>query len=277
MNTINCNGTLINLSQPKVMGILNITPDSFYDGGKTIHVNTILQQAETMLTEGATFLDIGGYSSRPNAKNITEAEEASRVLPAIQSILKEFPEALISIDTFRSSVARQAVEAGACIVNDISGGTLDKQMHNTVASLKVPYILMHMKGTPQTMVQQATYQNVTLEVIHYFSEQLAKARAAGIHDLIIDPGFGFAKTATQSFELLRHFSLLQQLDVPILAGVSRKSMIYKTLETTPQLALNGSTVLHTVALQQGASILRVHDVKEAMECIKLVEKIHPYS
>ncbi|UAB82495.1 dihydropteroate synthase [Marixanthomonas sp. SCSIO 43207] len=259
------------------MGILNITPDSFYDGGKTIHVNTILQQAETMLTEGATFLDIGGYSSRPNAENITEAEEASRVLPAIQSILKEFPEVLISIDTFRSSVARQAVEAGACIVNDISGGSLDKQMHDTVASLKVPYILMHMKGTPQTMVQQATYQNVTLEVIHYFSEQLAKARTAGIHDLIIDPGFGFAKTATQSFELLRHFSLLQQLDVPILAGVSRKSMIYKTLETTPQLALNGTTVLHTVALQQGASILRVHDVKEAMECIKLVEKIHPYS
>jgi len=258
------------------MGIINVTPDSFYDGGKTTQHDSILQQAEKMLTEGATFLDIGGYSSRPNATDISEAEEIARVVPAIESILKEFPKAFISIDTFRSRVAKKAVEAGACMVNDISGGTIDTTMFTIVAEMHVPYILMHMRGTPQNMTQQTAYNNVTLEVIQFFSEQLAIARKAGVTDVIIDPGFGFAKTKEQSFELLQKMELLQQLDTPILAGVSRKSMISKTLAISAKEALNGTTVLNTLALQKGTSILRVHDVKEAMECIKLTQMLTPY-
>lgn len=276
MKTINCNGLLIDLSKPKVMGIINVTPDSFYDGGKTTKQNSILHQAEKMLSEGATFLDVGGYSSRPNATDISTEEEISRVVPAIESILKQFPEVLISVDTFRSNVANETVKAGACMVNDISGGTLDPAMFSTVAKLKAPYILMHMRGTPQTMVQQTNYDDVIKEVIYFFSERVAQARQTGINDIIIDPGFGFAKTKEQSFELLQKSALLKQLDLPILTGVSRKSMIYKTLDISAKEALNGTTVLNTLALQKGTSILRVHDVKEAVECIKLTEMLNPY-
>lgn len=269
MQTINCKGALISLDIPRVMGIINVTPDSFYDGGKTTTQQLILQQASQMLEEGATFLDIGGYSSRPGATDISETEEIERVIPAIENIIKEFPEVLISIDTFRSKVAKAAIDAGACIANDISGGQLDPNMMDVVANLQVPYILMHMRGTPQNMKQKTDYTNITKEVLFYFSKQLASARKAGINDVIVDPGFGFAKTTAQSFELLSHFELLQTIDTPILAGVSRKSMIYKSLNITPNEALNGTTVLNTIALQKGASILRVHDVKAAVEAVKL--------
>jgi dihydropteroate synthase len=273
LQTINCKGTLIDLSTPRVMGIINVTPDSFYDGGKTTTETAIMSQAEKMLTDGATFLDIGGYSSRPNAVNISEEEEIARVIPAITEILKIFPTALLSIDTFRSHVARRAVEAGACMINDISGGSLDAAMFQTVASLKVPYIVMHMKGTPQNMTTKAEYQNITNEVILYFTQKLAEARSLGINDIIIDPGFGFAKTANHSFELLNNLELLKSLHAPILAGVSRKSMIYKTLGIEPTEALNGTSVLHGIALDKGANIIRVHDVKEAVACVKLVTKL----
>lgn len=269
MQTLNCRGTLIDLSIPKVMGIINVTPDSFYDGGKTFSEKEILKQAEKMLSEGATFLDVGGYSTRPGAEDISDTEEIRRVLEAIENILKRFPEALISIDTFRSEVAKKAVEAGAAIVNDVSGGTLDAEMYNTVAKLKVPYILMHMRGTPKTMAKLTDYKNVTIEVLKDLAEKIALARASGINDIIADPGFGFAKTREQSFQLLNNLELFQNLNVPILAGISRKSMIYKTLETSAENALNGTTSLNTIALLKGASILRVHDVKEAVECVKL--------
>ncbi len=273
MQTLNCHGNLIDLSVPKIMGIINVTPDSFYDGGKTFSENEILEQAEKMLSEGASFLDIGGYSTRPNADEISEKEEIRRVVEAIEIILKKFPEALISVDTFRSEVAQKAVEAGAAIVNDVSGGTLDTEMYSTVARLKVPYIVMHMRGTPQTMAKLNDYKNVSIEVLKDLSEKIARARAVGINDIIADPGFGFAKTRKQSFEVLSNLEFFQNLGVPILVGVSRKSMIYKTLETSAQNALNGTTSLNTIALLKGASILRVHDVKEAVECVKLWEKI----
>src|SRR5690606_23801005 len=244
-------------------------PDSFYDGGKTFSEKEILIQAEKMLLEGATFLDIGGYSTRPRADEISETEEIRRVVNATDKILKNFPEALISVDTFRSEVAKKAIEAGTAIVNDVSGGTLDAEMHKTVAKLKVPYILMHMRGTPQTMAKLTDYKNVTIEVLKDLSEKIALARAEGINDIIADPGFGFAKKREQSFQLLNNLELFQNLDLPILVGVSRKSMIYKTLETSAENALNGTTSLNTIALLKGASILRVHDVKEAVECVKL--------
>lgn len=269
MQTINCRGNLIDLSVPKVMGIINVTPDSFYDGGKTFAGKEILKQAEKMLSEGATFLDVGGHSTRPGADVISEAEETERVVSAVKEIVKHFPEALISVDTFRSQVAKKAVANGAALVNDVSGGMLDTDMPKTVAKMKVPYILMHMRGTPQTMAQLTDYENVTLEVIKYLSEKIARARAAGIDDLIADPGFGFAKRREQSFQLLNDLELLKHLGVPILTGLSRKSMISKTLESTPENALNGTTSLNTVALLKGASILRVHDVREAVECVKL--------
>ena len=274
MQTLNCRGKLIDLSSPKVMGIINITPDSFYDGGKTFSEKEILKQAEKMLSEGTTFLDIGGYSTRPGADEISEAEEIKRVVEAIESILKKFPEALISVDTFRSEVGKKAVEAGAAIVNDVSGGTLDVEMYKTVAKLKVPYILMHMRGTPKTMTKLTDYKNVTVEVLKDLSEKIALARAEGINDIIADPGFGFAKTREQSFQLLNNLELFQNLGAPILAGVSRKSMIYKTLETSAENALNGTTSLNTIALLKGASILRVHDVKEAVECVKLFQNLN---
>lgn len=271
--TINCRGTLINLTLPKVMGILNITPNSFYDGGKYTNEKQCLAQVEKMLFEGATFIDIGAYSSKPSAEFVSETEEIARLVPAVQLILKHFPEALISVDTFRANVAKAALEAGASIVNDIAAGGLDEQMMQTVAEFQVPYIMMHMRGNPQTMQSLAQYDNVTKEVLFYFSEKIAQARSFGINDLIIDPGFGFAKTIGQNFELLSHLELFERLQLPILVGVSRKSMIYKTLGTTAELALNGTTVLNTIALQKGSNILRVHDVKEAIECVKLHQNL----
>jgi len=222
-----------------------------------------------MLNEGATFIDVGAYSSRPNADHVSEAEELRRILPIVKLILKAFPETLLSIDTFRSEVAKQCIASGACIINDISAGKLDKNMLKTIADLQVPYIMMHMRGTPQTMQQQTHYDNLVKDILFYFSERIAAAKALGIIDVIVDPGFGFAKTLEQNFELLNKLELFKMIEKPLLAGVSRKSMIYKTLETTADNALNGTSVLNTVALQKGASILRVHDVKEAMETIKL--------
>ena len=271
--TINCKGELINISSPKVMGILNITPDSFYDGGKYRNEHDILVHVEHMLNEGATFIDVGAYSSKPNASIVSEEEELSRILPIIELILKKFPQVLLSVDTFRANVAKQCIDAGAALINDISAGKLDHAMLETIADLRVPYIMMHMRGTPQTMQTLTEYDNLIKDILFYFSERISKARSLGIIDLIVDPGFGFAKTKQQNFELLNNLELFKILELPILAGLSRKSMIYKTLDTSPEEALNGSTVLHTVALQKGANILRVHDVKEAVECIKLVESI----
>ncbi|WNM18772.1 dihydropteroate synthase [Flavobacterium capsici] len=271
--TINCLGNLIDLSSPKVMGILNVTPNSFYDGGKFSNEKDILNQVEKMLLDGATFIDIGAYSSKPNAAFVSEEEEINRLLPVLNAVLKSFPETLISIDTFRSNVAKIAVENGACIINDISAGSLDDNMFLIVADLQVPYIMMHMKGNPQTMQSLTQYENITKEMLFYFSEKVAKARSFGINDLIIDPGFGFAKTMEQNFEVLNNLELFQMLELPVLIGVSRKSMIYKVLETSAEFALNGTTVLNTIALQKDAAILRVHDVKEAIECIKLVNQL----
>ena len=273
MQTLNCRGQLIDLSKPKVMGIINITPDSFYDGGKTFSEKEILKQAEKLLSEGATFLDVGGYSTRPGAEEVSEKDEIERAAGAIETILKSFPQALISVDTFRSEVAKKAVEAGAAIVNDVSGGTLDAEMYKVVAKLKVPYILMHMRGNPKTMAKLTKYKNVTIDVLKDLAEKIALAKSEGINDIIADPGFGFAKTRQQSFQLLNNLELFQNLDVPILAGISRKSMIYKTLDTSAENALNGTTSLNTIALLKGASILRVHDVKEAVECVKLFENL----
>tara|TARA_R110002111_G_scaffold17858_1_gene44394 strand:- start:6521 stop:7348 length:828 start_codon:yes stop_codon:yes gene_type:complete len=270
---INCKGKLIDLSTPKVMGILNVTPDSFFDGGKYKDEADILNKVEVMLKQNATFIDIGGYSSRPNADDVSEAEELNRVIPIVKLILKHFPDTLISIDTFRSDVAKQSIENGAALVNDISAGKLDTKMLSTVGNLGVPYIMMHMKGNPKTMQQQTQYNDITKNVIAYFAERIAAARKEKINDIIIDPGFGFAKTIAQNFELLNSLKLLQHTDQPILAGVSRKSMIYKTLNSTAKEALNGTTALHMVALENGASILRVHDVKEAMECVTLYNQL----
>ncbi|MEJ2113364.1 MAG: dihydropteroate synthase [Flavobacteriaceae bacterium] len=272
--TINCKGKLIDLSTPHVMGILNITPDSFYDGGKFNTEKNILTQVEKMLDEGATFIDVGAYSSRPSATHISEDEELKRILPMISLILKEFPEALLSIDTFRSQVAKFSIENGAALINDISAGNMDKNMFKIVAELKVPYIMMHMKGTPLTMQNYADYDNLVKDILFYFSEKIAEARKLGIIDLIADPGFGFAKTIDHNYKLLNKLEHFKMLELPILVGLSRKSMIYKTLSKTSNEALNGTTVLNTIALQKGAKILRVHDVKEAMECIKLVNQLH---
>lgn len=266
---INCLGNLIDLAKPKVMGILNVTPNSFYDGGKYLHEKEILNRVETMLNEGADFIDIGAYSSKPNAEYITENEEMGRLIPVVKALLKAFPSTIISVDTFRSEVAKTAVENGAAMVNDISAGSLDEKMMETVAKLQVPYIMMHMKGTPQTMMELVHYEDIVKEILFYFSEKVAQARQLGINDLIVDPGFGFAKTTEQNYEVLQKLQLFQVLELPILAGVSRKSMIYKPLESSPEKALNGTTALNMVALTKGASILRVHDVKEAVECVKL--------
>ena len=271
--TINCKGKLIDLSSPKVMGILNVTPDSFFDGGKYKDETSILNQVENMITDGATFIDIGGYSSRPGAENVSEEEELNRVLPVIELVLKHFPETLISIDTFRSKVAKKSIEAGAALINDISGGKLDYNMLSTIGNLSVPYIIMHIRGNPKTMQQQTDYNDLIKEVISYFAERISAANAEKINDIIIDPGFGFAKTLEQNYELLNRLELLNILDKPMLAGISRKSMIYKTLDTNSENALNGTTALHMVALQKDAKILRVHDVKEAIECVTLFNQL----
>lgn len=271
--TINCLGQLIDLSTPKVMGILNVTPNSFYDGGQYITEKSVLNQVEKMLQEGATFIDVGAYSSKPNAELITVEDEIERLLSVVKSILKQFPETLLSIDTFRSDVAKISLDHGAAIINDIAAGNLDEKMMETVAQYQVPYIMMHMKGTPQTMNSLAQYDNIVKEMLFYFSEKVSQARSFGINDLIVDPGFGFAKTIDQNYEVLQKLELFQMLDLPVLAGISRKSMIYKTLETSPAEALNGTTVLNTIALTKGAKILRVHDVKDAVETVKLFNRL----
>ncbi|MDB4178389.1 dihydropteroate synthase [Flavobacteriaceae bacterium] len=267
--TLNCNGQLIDLNTPKVMGILNVTPDSFYDGGRFKDEKSVLNQVEKLLKEGATFIDIGAYSSRPSADFVSEEEELKRLIPIVNAVVNNFPESLISIDSFRSGVIKTAIESGAAIVNDISGGQQDPLMFETVGALGVPYIMMHMRGTPQTMQKMTDYSNVVKEVYTYFSKRIELAKIQQIKDIILDLGFGFSKTLEQNFELLGMLDYYKNLNLPILAGVSRKSMIYKTLNTTADQALNGSTALHMVALQKGAKLLRVHDVKEAMECIKL--------
>ena len=272
--TIRCKGKLIDLSTPKVMGILNSTPDSFFDGGQYTNEKNLLLQAEKMLREGATFIDIGGYSSRPGADHISQDEELKRVLPAITLILRHFPETLISIDTFRSHVAVQCIAAGAALINDISAGSMDNNMMAAIAAHQVPYIMMHLKGTPQNMQQHAHYKNSVKDILFYFSEKAALARALGINDLLIDPGFGFAKTLQHNYEILRHLECFKTMELPLMVGISRKSMIYKALNINAKEALNGTTSLHTVALIKGANILRVHDVKEAMECIALTNRLH---
>ena len=266
---INCKGNLIDLSTPKVMGILNVTPNSFFDGAKYETETQILNRVDQMLTEGADFIDVGAYSSKPKAEEVSEKDELKRLIPVIQLLIRKYPDLLISVDTFRSEVARQAIENGACIINDISAGSLDEKMMATIAEFQVPYIMMHMRGTAQTMMQLTHYEDIVKELLFYFSEKVSQARALGINDLIIDPGFGFAKTLEQNFEVMQKLELFGILELPILAGVSRKSMIYKPLGSSPEKALNGTTALNMIALTKGASILRVHDVKEAVECVKL--------
>ena len=271
--TINCKGTLIDLKKPKVMGVLNITPDSFYDGGKYKDEVSILKQVEKLLDAGAIFVDVGAYSSKPGATNISEEEELKRILPVVNLMITNFPDIFLSIDTFRSIVARRCLENGAAMINDISAGNMDDKMMQTISEFKVPYVMMHMKGNPQNMSQQTNYSNLLEEILYYFSEKVTVAKSYGINDIILDPGFGFAKNTFQNFSLLQHLNLFKTFELPILVGLSRKSMIYKTLGTNPDQALNGTTALNTYALTKGANILRVHDVKEAVECIELLEAL----
>jgi dihydropteroate synthase len=274
--TLNLRGRLIDLGVPRIMGILNITPDSFYEGSRFTTETAILKNTEKMLLDGATFIDVGGYSTRPGAADISVEEEANRVVRAIRTILGSFPEALVSIDTFRSEVASAAVLEGAALINDVSGGSLDPAMFETVARLKVPYILMHMRGTPQTMTQHSQYENLVKEITDYFHQKIFQLHQLEVRDIIVDPGFGFAKTPTQNFELLHHLDHFRILGKPILAGLSRKSMIWRTLSLNPEEALNGTTALNTVALLKGAGILRVHDVKEAQQVVQLLQHL-PHS
>ncbi|RRN76538.1 dihydropteroate synthase [Pseudoxanthomonas sp. SGD-10] len=269
--TLNTKGKLIDLSIPQVMGIINVTPDSFFAHSRTVGKADILERVEKMIGDGATFIDIGAYSSRPGAAEVTEEEEISRLIPAVHLIAEAFPDIIISVDTFRAEVARQAVAAGAHIINDISGGELDKSMFETVAELQVPYILMHMRGTPETMSKLTDYDDLLADIIFYFSEKVSQLKDLGVKDIILDPGFGFAKTLEQNYSLLKQMKALEILGFPILAGLSRKTMIWKALEIGPDDALNGTTVLNTIALQNGASILRVHDVREAKQCVQLTQ------
>lgn len=271
--TINCKGNLIDLIPPKVMGILNVTPDSFFDGGKYKNTTSLLHQVQKMITDGAAFIDVGGYSSRPGAAFVSEEEELRRIIPILHLLIKEFPEILISIDTFRSKVAEEAIFSGAALINDIAAGNLDTKMIETVAKHQVPYIMMHMKGTPSTMQQHTDYTDLVTDILYYFSEKIANAHAKGIHDIIIDPGFGFSKTSTQNYELMQKLDCFKIIHAPLLVGISRKSMIYRLLQIDAENALNGTTVLHTIALLKGAHILRVHDVKEALECIQVTQQL----
>lgn len=267
---INVKGNLIDLSKPKIMGILNITPDSFYEGSRFTDLSKVLIEAEKMLLAGATFLDIGGHSTRPGATPVSEEEELRRVLPVVEGIIHNFPEALISIDTFRTTVASECVKAGAVMVNDVSGGDFDDKMFETVVSLNVPYVLMHSRGTPETMTQLTDYQDLVTDVVDELEKKIYRLRQLGQKDIIIDLGFGFAKTADQNYVLLNHLEDFRLLDCPMLIGVSRKSMIWRKLNISPNDSLNGTTVLNTVALMRGANILRVHDVKEAIEAVILL-------
>jgi dihydropteroate synthase len=271
---INTGGTLLDLEIPRVMGILNITPDSFYGGSRYNSEREIVAAASGMLDEGADILDVGGYSSRPGASHISEEEEGRRVINAIKLLIKQFPAAIISVDTFRSQIAREAVlGAGAKIINDISGGDSDSNMFRTVEELNVPYIMMHMKGDPSTMQKNPVYDDIVADILKYFAEKIFILRSAGVKDIIIDPGFGFGKTTGHNFELLSRLSDLQVTGLPLMVGISRKSMIWKTLEITANEALNGTTALHAIALMKGADILRVHDVKEAVQAVRLVSKL----
>ncbi|RZK82608.1 MAG: dihydropteroate synthase [Pedobacter sp.] len=272
-STVNVKGKLVDLGFPSVMGILNITPDSFHKDSRIKTIDDALFRTEAFLKEGAKFIDIGGYSSRPGAIDISEDEELSRLVPVIEGISAKLPEAILSIDTFRARVARESIQSGAHIINDISAGNLDEAMFQTIAELNVPYIMMHMKGNPQNMQSMATYENISMDIVKYFRAKVAALNKLGVKDIIIDPGFGFAKTIDHNYELLQHLNDLHIFGLPILAGLSRKGMIYKHLNTTPQEALNGTSVLNTIALLKGANILRVHDVKEAKECIELVQKM----
>lgn len=272
--TINCKGKLIDLKIPKVMGILNVTPNSFYDGGLHHSLDKIEQQTEKMLNEGADIIDVGAYSTQPNASFVSQEEELGRIIPVVRHLVKKFPDIILSVDTFRAEVAKQTIELGAAIINDVSAGFLDDQMMAVVGAMNVPYIMMHMKGTPQNMQQFTDYEDVMHDMILYFSERMATARKHGIIDVIIDPGFGFSKTFDQNYEVLNKLHLLQNLDVPVLSALSRKSMIYKFFENSPQEALNGTSVLNTISLMKGANLLRVHDVKEAVECVKLYMKTY---
>lgn len=266
---INVKGKLLTFEQPRVMGILNVTPDSFYDGGEYDEVSKALQRAETLLEEGADILDLGAQSTRPGAPLCTEEEEKQRLLPVVEAITKRFPQAILSIDTFRSGVASTAIQAGAHIINDVSGGTLDEQMFPTVATLQVPYVLMHMRGTPQTMQQHTDYSDIVTDVAVELGHKIARLRQLDVKDIILDPGFGFAKTLEQNYELLKRVNELHYLNLPILGGVSRKSMIYKKLGTTPSEALSGTIALNTLLLERGTQLLRVHDVKEAKQLVDL--------
>ena len=267
--TLNAGGNLIDLGRPKVMGIINLTPDSFYAGSRKQGIDSALQQARNMLNDGADFLDLGAYSSRPGADDISIQEETDRLLPVVEAIVEEFPEVVLSIDTFRSQVAETAIKEGAHIINDISGGQLDEDMFETVARLQVPYILMHMKGNPKTMNQLAVYENVFAAVYDYFAERCHQLKQLGVHDVILDPGFGFAKKPEHGYALMNRLQDFAMLGLPVLAGVSRKKMIYGSLGITADEALNGTTALNAIALTKGADILRVHDVKEAVQAVKI--------
>ena len=269
--TLNCRGTLVDLTTPKVMAIVNATPDSFFEQSRVKSIDQFKKKIDQMITEGADIIDIGAYSSRPNAEHISEEQELNRLLPLIDFIRTYFPDVLVSVDTYRAEVAKEVLERGVHMINDISGGQLDEQLLRVVSRYRVPYILMHMRGTPQTMMKNTTYDHLSSDLIHYFNTNISKAKQAGIIDIIIDPGFGFSKTLEQNYQLLNQVEQLNALDTPMLIGVSRKSMIYKALDITPNEALNGTTALHMIALSKGAQLLRVHDVKPAVECIKLYQ------
>ena len=271
---INVNGRLIDFDTPKVMGVLNVTPDSFYKGSRFSDEKSLISAAGKMIDEGADFLDVGGYSSRPGAGNITMEEERKRVIDAVKLIAKNFPQVTISVDTFRAEIAREAIcDCGAHIINDISGGEADKGMFNLVKELNVPYIMMHMRGSPENMQHKPEYDDVVADILKWFAERIVRLQSEGVKDIIIDPGFGFGKNGDHNFEMLNRLNDFSITGLPLMVGISRKSMIWKTLNITPDDALNGTSVLNTVALMNGADILRVHDVKEAMEAVKLTEKI----
>ena len=271
--TLNCKGKLIDISKPSVMAILNITPDSFYDKSRISSIDDALRRVESFVKAGAKFIDIGAYSSRPGAADVNETEEIQRLIPIVQAINQAFPETLISIDTFRAKVAEESINAGAHIINDIAAGNLDEKMFETVAKLQAPYIMMHMKGTPQNMQDSPSYENVTKEVFNYFGEKIKILNQLGAKDVVLDPGFGFAKTLDHNYELLKNMQMLNFFELPLLVGFSRKSMITKALNIKTEDALNGTTILNTTALLKGANILRVHDVKEAVECVELVNRL----
>ena len=272
MFTLNCKGRLLVVDKPIIMGIINLTPDSFYAGSRFSTTDEILVQAEKMLVEGAAILDIGAQSTRPGSERVSKDEELKRLMPALEAIVKRFPQSYISVDTYYAAVAKEAIGAGAAIVNDVSGGTMDYAMIDAVAALKVPYVLTHIKGEPGTMQKNPEYENVTAEILDYFIFKTAELKKAGIADIIVDPGFGFGKTIDHNFTILKNLSLFRILDLPVLCGLSRKSSVYKTLGVTAAESLNGTTVVHSIALLNGAAMLRVHDVKEAKETITLLQR-----